>query len=73
MSILTLAIYNVFRCTCQQINVIVTNNIFKDETYRPKLYVLLAFDTNYNKKNVLWNAGICPIAEIIRSTTYDGY
>ena len=24
-----------------------------------------------NKKYVLWNTGICPIAEIVRNTTFD--
>ena len=26
-----------------------------------------------NKKYIQWNAGICPIAEIVRNTTFDDY
>jgi len=27
----------------------------------------------WTKKYVLWNAGICPIAEIMRNTTFDDH
>jgi len=35
------------------------------------LVMCTATSNNNNKKYVLWNAGICPIAEIVRNTTFD--
>jgi len=37
------------------------------------LIILSVFELLSNKKYVPWNAGICPIAEIVRNTTFDDH